>query len=606
MGRRSFSVIFLLINLVFFTNLWARGGGGCFLSDTPIMRADGSSVSIDHIQPGDQVLAFRKNGSITKTTVRAVLTHHVASYFHLETDHLRLNVTGTHPFYVGFGRFKKVDDLAKGDAIYAYDGHSLHPQIIRIKQRLTRNTLVYNLKTNVPHTYFASGVAVHNKGGGGGGGRGGHGFYGGRGRSCPPGDLNCQRNETFSLIFFLGLYAFIYCLGRWNKKSEDLDYLNTRYNIEKKSSKTLTLLRFIAKQDGSFIPDTLTQHTREVFTKLQTCWSNREYEPMQDLLMPDLYKQHCRQLDGMRKNHEINRLKNLMIQKIDLVNVRYTEKKFNREFTALITASVQDYYVDSRSEKFLRGNKTPKPFQEFWTFQLQPTGWKLRDIEQAKESDYLKVENFFETFTDPQVEKIYQSPVDKLGQAGPDLPKIVSEKENKVDRMLNFLIQSNPMWNRQEMVIRVRSVFTDVHMALEAGVLDPATEACLFPTVATQMKERLNIWKAGGHSIEYRNFCVRKIEIVLVKSYDDKTQNEFTARVSAHAQIVQLNNDTVIAKDEDVTPFIELWTFGCLDNEWKLKEAEPQGKESEILATENTEEGSSPNLIKWYYSKKRG
>ncbi len=89
---------------------------------------------------------------------------------------------------------------------------------------------------------------------------------------------------------------------------------------------------------------------------------------MKPLMMPDLFNQHTAQLSGMVANHEINRIENLKVEYIDLVNVRYTEKPDQREFTALITASARDYYVDDRSGKFLRGDKAPARFQEFWTF----------------------------------------------------------------------------------------------------------------------------------------------------------------------------------------------------------------------------------------------
>ena len=44
----------------------------------------------------------------------------------------------------------------------------LSAQPIRSIERVRARTRVYNLQTDAPHTYFASGIAVHNKGGGGG------------------------------------------------------------------------------------------------------------------------------------------------------------------------------------------------------------------------------------------------------------------------------------------------------------------------------------------------------------------------------------------------------------------------------------------------------
>ena len=327
---------------------------------------------------------------------------------------------------------------------------------------------------------------------------------------------------------------------------------------------------------------------------------------MELLLVPDLYMQHCIQISAMRRNHETNHLDSVQVNNIDLVNLRYTENEEQREFTALVTATVQDYYVDDQSQEFLRGDKRAETFQEFWTFQFdKDKGWLLREIEQSGESDYLKDENFVEQFTDLQIEKIYQDKVDKLGVAGPWLKKDIELKANRVERMLNFLVQSDKLWDKREMVMRVSGVFASVHLALEAGELDDKVAAQLFPEVAIQFRETVSAWRGLGKSIQYRNFCIRKIEIVLVKNFNNKTNDEFTARVTAHAQRFLLQDGIVSSGDNYVTPFTEYWTFGRLDGIWKLKEVLLGSQGDKTIGLENVEEDSSLDLIKWYYTKKR-
>ena len=111
------------------------------------------------------------------------------------------------------------------------------------------------------------------------------------------------------------------------------------------------------------------------------------------------------------------------MERIDLVNVRYTEKADQREFTALITASARDYYLDDRSGKFLRGDQTPARFQEFWTFQLMNGRWLLREIEQAGESDILKDENYAEMLTEETLKGIYGEAAAPKGRRGPGWKK---------------------------------------------------------------------------------------------------------------------------------------------------------------------------------------
>ena len=102
--------------------------------------------------------------------------------------------------------------------------------------------------------------------------------------------------------------------------------------------------------------------------KLQECWQAREYGPMQPLLMPDLYAQHCAQLNGLRRNHEINMIDDLKVERVDIVNVRYTHKENQREFTALITASARDYYVDDRRWSSCAATRRLRGFRSFGRF----------------------------------------------------------------------------------------------------------------------------------------------------------------------------------------------------------------------------------------------
>jgi hypothetical protein len=155
------------------------------------------------------------------------------------------------------------------------------------------------------------------------------------------------------------------------------------------------------------------------------------------------------------------------------------------------------------------------------------------------------------------------------------------------------------------MLNRVRLVFTKVHFAFEAGILRDEVAADLYPDIIKQFNATITDWNSSGKRIEYRNYCVRKVEILLVNSFDDKTKNEFTARVVAHAQRIQKQNGIILSQDEDVTSFEEYWTFGLFGDVWKLKEVKPSDKQAEIIAADNTEEGSSPDMVKWYYTKKR-
>ena len=581
---------------------------GCFLPESQILKADGTEMPISSAQPGDQVLAFTTEGGTVRTKVHSIVRAEVDQYVILQTDRVTLRVTEDHPFYVGLGTFKTLEVLKTGDTIMAWDGRSLTEQKIVSLQKVQERVRVFNLQTDRPNTFFVGHIAVHNKGGGGGG-RGGGSFRSSGSSRSSSGSGSGGGDDpgaVFVILFLIICIIVVVNILRAKKgsKSENLDFVYDRRQIARKAEKTEKLLAFISRQDSALLPEALRNLAQSTFLKLQECWQARDYTPVKALMMPALFAQQQGQVLGMVRNHEINRLEDLKVEKVDLVHVRYTEKKDQRQFSALITASARDTYVDDRTGKFLRGDKRSARFQEFWTFHFVDGQWLLREIEQAGESDILKDENFAEMLTDETVQGIYREAA-KGGVAGPWLGQGEEKKATRIERILNFLVQTDKLWNRQQMLERARQVFLGVYLARESG--DPAQvpEADLFPEVAQNLRQQIQQWQSDGVRVEYRNLCVRKAELILVRNFTDSSKDEFTVRVDAHAQKIVARGDRMFSEQKYVTPFEEYWTFGRLDDRWKLKEVLPPSRGKKLIAEENVDEESSAGQIEWYYRQSR-
>ena len=709
---------------------------GCFLPDTPVRTADGSEVPISGVRQGDRLLAFTADGQVVAATVRQVLTHDADEYRIVRTSSMVLQVTPEHPFYVGDGTFKTLEALQPGDRIFAYDGSGLNPQRIESIEAVRAPVRVYNLMTDAPHTFFANGIAVHNKGGGGGcfppgtevltprggvpiehiapgetvitvdengqqvlsmalsthaarsrlliirttqgdltttsehplalasggflqagrlvpgdavlawkdgytkaqvtgvepldadalvynltvdgphtfiaggfvvhnkgGGGGGFRSSGGRSSSGSSGSGTEGEGPFIALIVLFAVIIVIIAVRKG--RSDNLDQLFNRGDIEKKSEKTEKLLAFIAQQDSTVSPDVLKKTVETTFRKLQECWHAREYEPMKPLLMPDLYADHLGQIRGMARNHEINVISGLQVDAVDLVNVRYALKKEDREFTALITATATDFYIDDRTNERIRGDQGSAQFQEFWTFQYHQDKWLLREIEQTAESDILNDDNFFEQFTDKGVEQVEGAAAKKEGPEGLWLEGAVMTKERRVERMLNFLVKTDRIWDRKKMMLTGRSVFLAVTGAWEAGDPTAVPAADLFPELARGLHDAIRKNRDKGISLEFRNLAVRKVELVLVRNFADNTQDEYMARIRAHSQKIMKVSGSVVQQDDDVTAFEQFLTFGRLDGRWKLKEVVMPHEAEGVVEQENVDQEATKQQIEWYYQHKR-
>jgi hypothetical protein len=108
-----------------------------------------------------------------------------------------------------------------------------------------------------------------------------------------------------------------------------------------------------------------------------------------------------------------------------------------------------------------------------------------------------------------------------------------------------------------------------------------------------------------GITMEYRNFCVRKVELILVRNFADPAQDEFIVRISAHAQKIMRKGPRILNEQRYVTPFEEYWTFGRHENTWKLKEVLPAARGEKMITEENVDEDSSRGQLHWYYRQTR-
>jgi predicted lipid-binding transport protein (Tim44 family) len=577
-------------------------GGGCFPMGTRI-AAPGGSVPIDGLAPGDEVTGVDPSGNAVRATVGSLILARSPG-FRVETEEGSLTTTPEHPVGLWGGGFLSASRLRPGDRIRQWSDRGLRMATVLGTSSDPEERLVFNLRVSGPHTFLAEGVVVHNKGGSSSR------SSSSRSSSSRSRSGGSSEDDWIGLIFFgvffLLVVIFITLAVRSAKraKSQNLDFRYSPGQVAKKAGKTGKLLTFLSQQDPELAPDRLRTVAEATFRKLQECWQGREYGPMKPLLMQPLYVQHVTQLQGMVRNHEINRLENLRVERIDLVNVRYTEKPDQREFTALISASVRDYYVDDRTNKFIRGDTAAARFQEFWTFQRAGQDWLLREIEQAGESDLLKEENFVELLTEETVQRIYGEEA-REGVAGPWLEKGEETKASRTERLLNFLVQTDKIWNRQQMLEGARRVFMAVYLARESGDSKNLPSEDLFPEVAESLREQMGQWDKDGLRVEYRNLCVRKAELLLVRNFADNTRDEFTVRIDAHAQKVVRKGERKMSEQQYVTPFEEFWTFGRLDGRWRLKEVLPPGPAKRLASQENVDEDSSAGQLEWYYRQKR-
>jgi predicted lipid-binding transport protein (Tim44 family) len=149
-----------------------------------------------------------------------------------------------------------------------------------------------------------------------------------------------------------------------------------------KSRRVSDQLRKLEKTDPKWSGFALYSFIREAFLEIQAMWYTKDLTGLKARLTPNLFREWIEQIQELSLEGQLNRLKDISIVKVELVDLRKTKKKNSISFTARLEVSAVGRTYDhagSRTEKRLEN------FQEFWTFQDIEGSWRLAHTAQGNE-----------------------------------------------------------------------------------------------------------------------------------------------------------------------------------------------------------------------------
>ncbi|MFZ2955368.1 MAG: TIM44-like domain-containing protein [Candidatus Ozemobacteraceae bacterium] len=530
-------------------------GGFCFAAGTAISLPDGTTKAIEKLVPGDEILGG--DGRPTHVRLSAIARDELVQ---ITSPSGSVQTTREHPFLLGRGAFRPAYGLGTRSFIRRAD---------RSIERITHiaatgvASFVYQIQVDEPHTFVAAGFIVHNKGGGGWSSSrsSSRSYRRGSGGGTPMTAEDLKFVGIFLGVIFIGgvgVIAYNNKFGEGSGSGGDLDEILPVDLIAMKAKPTEQLVRRITERHPEFSPEALQETIRHAFMTLQKVWQSRNYADMAPLVFPDLRRDHEQQLQSSKRNHEINMIESPQITRVDMVHVNWTDKVEDRSFSVLISARAKDYYIDDRSRAFIRGDSTSQPFQEFWTFQSRSGRWLLREIEQVGDCNILREPNVVEGISEEEMKSLAGAPV-----PGGSRDKVATLIQNYGET------GGGDIWNERALKDLARTAAIALHAAFEAneasGLAGIAGENLLADIEASLADAR----ERGEHR-EFRNLCVRRVDLVMARPASGGRPHEFTARVTLHAQRVTSINDQRVSGDADVGKFDKLFHFQHIDGSFRL------------------------------------
>lgn len=134
--------------------------------------------------------------------------------------------------------------------------------------------------------------------------------------------------------------------------SKKYNKTNTNNNVTTHSEKIVDIIR---KNDPNFSEEEFLAWTKDLFVKLQTAWTERDFESIRTFETKDLFEQHLRQLNEYIRNNKINVVERVSVSYAGILN--YENDGSKEVITIKLNAKMKDYIIDANTSKLLEGDK---------------------------------------------------------------------------------------------------------------------------------------------------------------------------------------------------------------------------------------------------------
>lgn len=120
--------------------------------------------------------------------------------------------------------------------------------------------------------------------------------------------------------------------------------------------RSLQVARQIVTVDPLFSEEKFISFTKELFVKLQTAWTARDWEPMRLFETPELFEQHKSQVQGYIDTNRINVMDRIAVNYSYLYTFKQEGEKEILEVA--LKSTMKDYIIDATTKELLKGSKT--------------------------------------------------------------------------------------------------------------------------------------------------------------------------------------------------------------------------------------------------------
>jgi predicted lipid-binding transport protein (Tim44 family) len=163
-----------------------------------------------------------------------------------------------------------------------------------------------------------------------------------------------------------------------------------RRTTERRERRVQLAAAVAADENSAFDPDRVKPAAAQLFTAVQTAWTNNDRARLRELVAPDLLAEWERRLDDFERRGWRNHVEPLGPPEVEYVGLRNPGAAGTARATVRIEARMRDYVTDRTGRKLRRRGRFTETvrLREYWTLALRDQRWILSSIEQGAEGSH--------------------------------------------------------------------------------------------------------------------------------------------------------------------------------------------------------------------------
>ena len=183
------------------------------------------------------------------------------------------------------------------------------------------------------------------------------------------------------IVVAVPIGAFIYPISMliilriFIKKSRNksVNYINTQQFV----NNTKIVEKQIRQIDPLFSSERFLETSKELFVKLQSAWTKREWQEIRPFESDELFAQHNAQLQDLINSGKINVVERVTVT--DAALYKFMQDGDKELLTITLKAVMRDYIIDEKTKQVLEGNKDKDMYMTYRLTFMRKTGVKTKE-----------------------------------------------------------------------------------------------------------------------------------------------------------------------------------------------------------------------------------